>query len=80
MRFSEGFFAAQLAATLLCSLATGNKFRQRDDSHFARHVFNKKDLATRERSQASRKSPDYCLMTQTLISWWTSAWSRIGIR
>jgi hypothetical protein len=30
MRFSEGLFAAQSAATLLCSLATGNKFRQRE--------------------------------------------------
>src|SRR5215210_829510 len=28
MRFSEGLFAAHSAATLLCSLATGNKFRE----------------------------------------------------
>jgi hypothetical protein len=37
MRFSEGLFAAQSAATLVCSLSGVRKFREWDNSHFARH-------------------------------------------
>jgi len=36
MRFSEGFVETRSKTSLLCSLPTGRKFREGENSHFAR--------------------------------------------
>jgi hypothetical protein len=43
--------------------------------------YTKRDLAVLSKdNQVSAFPTIYCLMTQTLISGWTSAWSLIGTR
>ena len=75
MRFSEGSFAAGSAAALICSLFVARKFREGFKVAFRTPILNtQKDLAALSgRGQILSSFWTYCLMTQTLISGWTSA-------